>query len=102
MAHQMSITQAARWADRNSLVYRVNKYTGAPEYMYAAYDISTNLVEVIGHYEKCSAVVPPRGQQTSDGRWLRLISLDEVLEELRESEGEALIPPDACEVREWA
>jgi hypothetical protein len=99
---QMNIRQAARWAERKGILYTVNRHTGQPDHLYAVYDTGNHMVDLIGGYDKCKAIMPPHSQPTADGRWLRLQCLDEVCQEMDESDGEAACLPDACEVREWA
>lgn len=93
----MNIRQAARWAERKDCLFSVNRYTGEVEYLYAAYDINTNLVVAIGSYEKCKAA-----GGCAVGGDLRLEALQDVCADMDEYEGEAMCVPDACEVREWA
>ena len=99
---QMNIRQAARWAQRKGALYRVNR-AGLIEHLYAVYDTRNLLVECIGSYDKCDDYRKARGSQydsmpTKDGRYLRLQSLDTVVEELDEADGEAHCMPTAREL----
>lgn len=93
---QMTLYQAARWADKNDAVYFPMR-DGSVEWNYAVHDERTGFVLCIGKYDKCSAFMT--GAQA--GCQWRMYSLESVLEQIDEEEGEARCIPDACEVREW-
>lgn len=106
---QMNIREAARWAERKDALVRV--VNGEPHYLYAVYDTGNHMVDLVGGYDKCKAYALSRGceyvptasgQHAADGRWLKMVSLEQVCEEMGESEGEARCVPDAWEQREWA
>lgn len=78
---QMSIRQAARWAEHKDCVYRV--LDGQPDYMAAAVDVNTNKVLSIGFGDK--AYDFKRAHPDLD---IRVYTLDEVLQGMSEEEGE--------------
>jgi hypothetical protein len=88
---QMSINQAARWANRNQCVYRVDRYSGQPDYMAAAVDINTNKVIVMGFGNKAYDY-ERANRQTAN---IRVYTMHEVLEGISEEEGEAGCVPGA-------
>ena len=81
---QMSITQAAKWASRNDCAYRVDRYTGQPDYMQAAVDQNTNLVLCIGYGDKADHY-----KRANPDKWIRVYTLQEVIEQIDCEEGEA-------------
>jgi hypothetical protein len=98
--NNMNIRQAARWAEREDILVREGR-DGQPDWLYAVYDTNTNRVTCIGYYEKCSQHMLDAGckhascaghHETTDGRWLRMQSLHCIVQEMDESEGEAMFP----------
>lgn len=88
--NQMTIRQAARWADKQQCVYRVDRYTGQPDHMAAAVDIKTNRVLCIGFGDK--AYDFKRDNPTAP---IRVYTMQEVLDGMHEEEGEAMCVPGA-------
>lgn len=78
---QMSIRQAARWADRKGCVYRVQG--GQPDYMAAAVDVNTNMVLCMGYGDKAYDFKRDHPEQS-----IRVYTLDEVLQGMSEEDGE--------------
>lgn len=94
----MNIRQAAQWAEKKGCVYRVG-YDGQPDYMYAVYSVRTHEVLCVGYHAKCSEFV----KSYEGSRWdIKMVSLDQIIQEMGEEAGELGMIPDACEVREWA
>lgn len=93
---QMTLYQAARWADRNDAVYFPMR-DGSVEWNYAVHDMRTGFVLCIGKYDKCSAFLA----SVPSGSYWRMDSLESVLEQIDEEEGEASCIPDISEQREW-
>jgi len=89
--NQMSIRQAARWAERNNSLYRVQD--GRPDYMAAAVDVNTNMVLCMGYGDKAYDFKRARPEQP-----IRVYTLDEVVQGMDEEEGEAACIPGPREV----
>lgn len=85
---QMSIRQAARWAERQGCVYRVQE--GQPDYMAAAVDINTNKVLSMGFGDSAYQYKRDHPEQP-----IRVYTMDEVLQGMSEEEGEACCVPGA-------
>lgn len=86
MTMPMHIRDAARWADRQGCVYRIQN--GEPDYMAAAVDIDSNTVLVMGFGDK--AYAHKRENPTLP---IRVYTMDEVLQGMSEEEGEACCVP---------
>lgn len=84
--NQMSIRQAARWAERNGSVYRVQD--GQPDYMAAAVDVNTNKVLCMGFGDRAYDFKRAHPEQP-----IRVYTLDEVIQGMDEEEGEAACIP---------
>ena len=95
----MSIRDAARWAARKDILVRAAS-NGEPDYLYAAYSLSTNMTECIGYGDKCHEY----GRQArAQGRHdIRVETLEGVYEGITEEQGETRCIPSASEQREWA
>lgn len=87
-SNQMSIRDAARWADRQGCVFRV--IDGQPDYMAAAVDVNTNKVLHMGFGDAAYDFKRAHPEQA-----IRVYSLDEVLEQIGEDEGEQGCVPGA-------
>jgi len=85
---QMSIREAARWADSKGCVYRVKD--GQPDYMAAAVDLNTNKVLSMGFGDKAYDF-----RRDHLGQPIRVYTLDEVLQGMAEEDGEAHCVPGA-------
>jgi len=85
---QMSIRQAARWADREGCVYRLHH--GQPDYMAAAVDLNTNKVLSMGYGDKAYDFKRAHPEQP-----IRVYTLDEVLQGMSEEDGERDCVPGA-------
>jgi hypothetical protein len=111
MSNSVSIRQAARQADREGTLY-IGGDTQEPTYAVYVSSAPNDPVVHTGTYDQCSAHMLAQGcefggcaagyQPTSDGRTLRMVSLEEICEQLDESEGEERCIPDAWVQREWA
>ena len=78
---QMHIRDAARWADRQDCVFRV--IDGQPDYMAAAVDVKTNQVLHLGFGDAAYAF-----KRSHPDLSIRVYTLDEVLEQIGEEDGE--------------
>ena len=96
---QMTIREAARWAERKDILVRTDR-DGGPDWLCAAYSARDNRVELIGYGSKCYDYV--REQRAAGRDDLRVDSLDGVLSDMYEESGEAGCIPDVREQREWA
>jgi len=85
---QMSIRQAARWADREDCVYRVQD--GQPDYMAAAVDVGTNMVLCMGFGDKAYDFKRDHPELA-----IRVYTVDEVLQGMDEEDGERNCIPGA-------
>lgn len=83
---EMSIRQAARWADRKGCVYRVQG--GEPDYMAAAVDVNTNMVLCMGYGDQAYDFKRDNPEQS-----IRVYTLGEVLQCMSEEEGECNCVP---------
>lgn len=83
MNAQMNIRQAARWAQQKDCVYRIGK-DGQPDHMYAVTRIKDQIVVCLGYYDKCADYM-----NEHKGEYLRNYCLDDVLQEMSESEAES-------------
>ena len=79
--NQIHIRNAARWADRQDCVYRV--IDGQPDYMAAAVDAHTSKVLCMGFGDAAYEF-----KRTHPGLSIRVYTMDEVLEQIGEEEGE--------------
>lgn len=88
--NQMSIRQAARWAESRDAVYRVGR-DGQPDYMAAAVDVNTNMVLCMGFGDKAYDYA-----KANNGAYaIRVYTLSEVLEDMTEEDGERQCVPGA-------
>lgn len=86
--NQMSIRQAARWAEQEDCVCR--SLNGEPDYMAAAVDVNTNTVLCMGFGDKAYDY-----KHANPDRPIRVYTLDEVLQGMGEEEGERSCVPGA-------
>ena len=93
----MNIRQAARLAESRDVLWSVNPSTGEREFLYAVYRRSDHEVVCSGDFERCAEYMV-----TNNSSDLVRVALDEIVEAMAESDGEARCIPDSCEVREWA
>lgn len=85
---QMSVRQAARWAEREDCVYRIHE--GQPDHMAAAVDIDTNKVLSMGFGDSAYQY-----KRDHPDKAIRVYTMDEVLQGMSEEEGEAHCVPGA-------
>ena len=83
---QMSIRQAARWAEWKGCVYQVQD--GQPDYMAAAVDLNTNKVLRMGFGDEAYEFKRAHPEQL-----IRVYNLDEVLQGMDEEDGESSCVP---------
>jgi len=87
MSYDMSVRQAARWAEHKGCLFTINKFTGQPDYLYAVYSTAWkggNRVLCLGGYDKCTAYV-----NANKGEQIRMECLQSVVEGMDEEAGEA-------------
>jgi hypothetical protein len=107
----MNIRQAARWAERKDALYIHGDFNNP---MCAVWASNTHAVLCIGSYDKCRAYIqqhcacefiPTTGRHFArkDGSdYLRMDSLDDVVQGMDESEAEALLPERDYRHEGWA
>ena len=93
---RMTINQAAKWAARKQAYG-----------LYAVVDTADNTVHCLGSFDKCLNHMSTQGVkgyygQSADGRWLRRYSIDEVMEQIDEEQGEENCIPEPGWIAEWA
>lgn len=106
---EMSIRQAARWAESKDALY-IGGNPNNP--MAAVWSANTHKVVCLGSADKCRAwikanttcqYIPTYGMNyPGQGDWFRMDSLDEVLEGMEQTEAELRLPECDYRSEAWA
>jgi hypothetical protein len=107
---QMTIRQAARWAERKDALYIHGDFQNP---LCAVWSSSNHEVALIGSYDKCRAWIksstdcqhiPTAGiyYRAADGHTFRFDPLDDIASGMDESEAESLVPERDFRCEAWA